>query len=854
MSTFRIALAVMIYLAGAPAVAGPLPDAAMLLDTEIPFPAYPAPVISPDGRWIAYHRDNTVWVRQIADPRQRYAVTVPKVTRSQGPSSPEQAVESILRELGEDRVIALATDGVDGLCWTRNSQEIILGISKYLSRNRARTLKFLRVPMTGDSVILVDSGEKNVSGMPGHHLQLTKDGKSLVFTHASPQIWDVTSNQLMASRFSYLVPSSRGSRWLGVEQTSGQLVLLDSAFSVVRTFDQRLSAERELVDLLWSPDERFAIWREQPRNEQNARWEGVRWNLESSQQHPLEGGFYLRRLVFTGQGGEYLDFGLTESHNDPLQAVVGANLSMVPEEGPPREIWRTQFDLGWPKSTTAIPDTLPLVCDPRWDMFAAGLPTSRGTELRWHLMDRTGRAWCFPSLDSDPPDSSWEVVGLAEAGKAVIVHDRDALFTIPAQAIKTPAGGGGACRARLLDKPVDFSGRIGPVISPDGQWVAYLKDSALRVVATDGSRPAETVARVPFSKEWGRLAQLLQYKSSRQPPVVSTEPPTNRLTALSWWRDSSGVDFGYSQFENGLQTRHFWGRLSISGEVTRLAMTDEASPFGGKVSGSGMEIPPNQDQTWWVLPRPERSTIWDVVNNRPRATPFVRLVPSSTTDRWLAIEKDTTQLVITDNQFQVTKRFDHDWGMRAPGCDLLWSPDERFVLSRRRIGFDYFDNWEGFLLDLQTGKQLALSGQFASEGLKFTGRGGELLRWGASGKPAPFGSTVTGLRILLIKPDKSPFAIWRGEANSLQMQLHHDPYSGLLAVTLPHGAAAPGGHWHLMDNRSKTWPVPNQDLKKYISPFDVIGFAEQGKVIIGHDEGRLFSLPVSAITMAASRR
>ena len=52
---------------------------------------------------------------------------------------------------------------------------------------------------------------------------------------------------------------------------------------------------------------------------------------------------------------------------------------------------------------------------------------------------------------------------------------------------------------------------------------------------------------------------------------------------------------------------------------------------------------------------------------------------------------------------------------------------------RNQIGFDWYSNWEGFWLDLQTGEKRELEGRFMDEQVAFTGRGGEFFRCGPDG-------------------------------------------------------------------------------------------------------------------------
>ena len=67
-----------------------------------------------------------------------------------------------------------------------------------------------------------------------------------------------------------------------------------------------------------------------------------------------------------------------------------------------------------------------------------------------------------------------------------------------------------------------------------------------------------------------------------------------------------------------------------------------------------------------------------------------------------------------------------------------------------------------------------------------------------------------------------------------------------LGIPPPAGETV-GWMWHLIDRDGNKWPFPGEDNGKFITPFEVVGFAEGGKSIIAYDDNRLFSLPVVTI-------
>ena len=140
-----------------------------------------------------------------------------------------------------------------------------------------------------------------------------------------------------------------------------------------------------------------------------------------------------------------------------------------------------------------------------------------------------------------------------------------------------------------------------------------------------------------------------------------------------------------------------------------------------------------RDRRFLVLIGLRRPLIWDISTNKPRATCFLHLTPSPTSGHWIGIEKDTRQLVITDEDFDVVKRFDETLPARSWGFKLDWSPDERFIVWRNQIGFDHYNNWDGFWMNLDTGEKRQLEGRFMDEQIAFTGGGGEFFRSGQDG-------------------------------------------------------------------------------------------------------------------------
>ncbi|MCI0335015.1 MAG: hypothetical protein L0228_17545, partial [Planctomycetes bacterium] len=251
-----------------------------------------------------------------------------------------------------------------------------------------------------------------------------------------------------------------------------------------------------------------------------------------------------------------------------------------------------------------------------------------------------------------------------------------------------------------------------------------------------------------------------------------------------------------------------------------------------------------------------------IATNKPKATPFLYLIPSASGEGWIGIEKDTRQLVITDEEFQIIKRFEEFRPARSFGFQLDWSPDERFVIWRNQIGFDHYSNWEGFRMNLDSGEKRKLDGRFMGEQIAFTGRGGEFFRCGQDGVRSKSWTAdlITGAHLTIIPEGDGPeHDVWRIKVDPKDPEfsgtppLRPAPCCELFAIGLPRKTGKRTGWiWHLIDRQGKTWPFPGADNGQYLSPFEVVGFAEGGKTVIAHNAKRLFAFPVATITNSAN--
>jgi hypothetical protein len=299
-------------------------------------------------------------------------------------------------------------------------------------------------------------------------------------------------------------------------------------------------------------------------------------------------------------------------------------------------------------------------------------------------------------------------------------------------------------------------------------------------------------------------------------------------------------------------------RVSIDGAKQRLSHVPPDVPMEGIAHGIL-----TRDGRYLVAQRYHRALIWDIATNKPRATPFLHLTPSPSSGRWIGIEKDTRQLVIVDEDFQVIRRFDEIRPARSFGFALDWSPDEQFIIWRNQIGFDHYNNWEGFWMNLDTGEKRELSGRFMDEHIAFTGRGGEFFRSGQDGAKSGWsGDLIVGAHLTIVPEGQAAARdLWRIKVDPKRRipgaltnrpgnpPVRPAPGCDLFAIGLPRPTGQVSGWiWHLIDRQGTTWQFPGEDNGEFISPFDVVGFAEGGKTIVAHDRTKLFAFSVSAIT------
>ncbi|HJQ79671.1 MAG TPA: hypothetical protein VJ828_06930 [Lacipirellulaceae bacterium] len=421
--------------------------------------------------------------------------------------------------------------------------------------------------------------------------------------------------------------------------------------------------------------------------------------------------------------------------------------------------------------------------------------------------------------------------------------------------------------ARLLDDNIVMYLRPVPLTSPSGKYVAYvsrgfvcLADVELgttrKLVEVPGTW-THVFAGIDETRSGGGPDSIMRALGSFDKYKELQAKVTGEIGDFQWTVDSSAIVFGVHSYDVAQQaTRtHVW-RVPLDGEPKVIAsdersLTTRRGP-GGKITRDGRFLVRHSGR--------ERALIWDIAKNAPRATPFLYLAPSPTSERWLGVEKDTRQLVVLDGEFNVIARHEEILPENEFGFDMKWSPDERFVFWRQQIGFDYYSNWTGCLYDLETRRRQIFTGDYMDENIEFTGNRGEFLRVGASGVQRAWSGLDMTEQYVGIVPDGRVHMqrFWDVRADSsgtsskdrlfsCVSNVTWSPDFHLFTIGLPRQEGRYGEVMHLADRERHLWKLPGNDSGQYISPYNVAGFALNGKLIIAYDDARLFALPVATI-------
>jgi hypothetical protein len=421
--------------------------------------------------------------------------------------------------------------------------------------------------------------------------------------------------------------------------------------------------------------------------------------------------------------------------------------------------------------------------------------------------------------------------------------------------------------ATVLDADIvwDVANPHSFAISPDGKLIAYISKGSLWSCHVDAGPPSK-LADLPNTitailAEPGNEKQREESAGSPHTPgYLAFYGPVHLdkhyVFGLAWTPSQSGVVYAVRQRvrDNSMVATHHVMHASLSGNVEEIA--DIEGEFGVPDEyRTSFHVTPNRK---YIVASAYVPLIWDVLAGRPRVTPYDRLLPSSTSERYLGVEIDTRQLVRADKDFRIVRRFDVYLDQHRM-CELIWSPDERYAVCLSHLEHPS-DKTEGFRIDLQTGTKTELGSGVIRDRFYFTGNGGELVRLGVTGiPPHGFGDGSYGAYISILAND--------ADRERELIQFHGPPrrprnsrgaraYPPILgtadgsrfAIALPRPDNQPAGfHYHFVDRDGSAKPfVPVSDVS-YITPYYPIAFADGGRCLIARSGSTLFSLSVSRV-------
>jgi hypothetical protein len=403
-------------------------------------------------------------------------------------------------------------------------------------------------------------------------------------------------------------------------------------------------------------------------------------------------------------------------------------------------------------------------------------------------------------------------------------------------------------------------------ISPDGKLLAYVSKGAIWVCRVTSGPPTKlidlpgTITDFLKMPEYQFARDKFSYvtPSRNYTPIRELHNQYLQLYNLQWTPSQDGVTYTLRKklADNSMLAAYRVVHVSLSGEPTDIALIERklaATPD----SQTSFRVAPDRKHV--LVSNFGVPLIWDCVANRPRATCFDFLVPSSTSGRFLGVEIDTRELVLVNEEFQVAKRFGIILDQRRQ-CDLFWSRDEGVAMCRSfRSSMEPISNHcTAFRVNLKTAECGDTKKGIEGDRYYFSGNGTEAIRVGIVGVPPNgFGDGTYGTYVEIM-PDGNDtvqelirFNNPVGQANEWHRQFYPAVLCNsdctLFAIALPRRKGTTAGfHFHLMDRSGKTWPFGPQS-SQFISPYLPIAFCDGDRVMVAHDGSQLFSIPVESI-------
>lgn len=429
--------------------------------------------------------------------------------------------------------------------------------------------------------------------------------------------------------------------------------------------------------------------------------------------------------------------------------------------------------------------------------------------------------------------------------------------------------------ATLLDPDMvwDMSEPDSFAISPDGQSIVYISRGALRICSV-AAGPATKLAALPnTATEYLSTPHYRKQRTNfnKHDSMISSATYFNHrnrklesVVELKWSFSQDGVFYTLGSIQQARPWTRTYRVMHASNEgmltpVTTISRTSYDQPH------DFWRFDVRRDRKM-VVASGYTPLIWNASTGKPQATCFDYLLPATKSGRFIGIEIDTRQLVVTDENLNIESRLDVTFNPRQ-FCQMIWSQDERFAICANRLedAHENKNRWVGFRINLETGEQRPLedgrfstrnsSEEYIADQFVFTGQGGEVVRASSTGRgffdginnylttiPAGDGPVVD-----LYRFQKRPWPREKYRTRKPYPAVRFSKDGLLIAIALPREGQKLGYRYWIMDRNGNRWSCGPDDPSLFVSPYHVIALADNGRQVIACDGVQLFSVPVAKL-------
>ena len=401
-------------------------------------------------------------------------------------------------------------------------------------------------------------------------------------------------------------------------------------------------------------------------------------------------------------------------------------------------------------------------------------------------------------------------------------------------------------------------------VSPDGKWIAYVSKGAIWTCSVTAGPPKKLVdlpstitdflTRPENQEARDKFAFVAPHPGLQ--PLPHLRGQIQQFFGLDWTLQQDGLTYTLHRNTEDPRVRAYEVKfVSREGKVTNVASIERDWPL---TPDSFTSFHVTADKKHVVASSFGVPLIWNATTNKPQATCFDYLRPSSTSDRFLGVEIDTRELVLVDNKFQVLKRFSVTFNQRRR-CDLFWSPNEKLAVCRSFLEHPS-DEWEGFRIDLVSDEVRKLEVGLQSDRFVFPAKGDEIIRIGRSITPRggyADGSNGTFIELILTGNEaprtlvqfvRAPLATDNYRNHRWYPPVVANSEGTLFAIALPRPDDKKRGyHFHLVDRNENQWPLQPVNESIYYTPYLPIAFANNDQTLVARSADQLFSIPTAAI-------